>query len=62
MRFTVFIAVAVLTVFQAGCAAGFRAGGERKGVGASTAVGAPPMIVHPPPGTVTLPSYEPPRH
>jgi hypothetical protein len=33
------IALALVVLLQAGCAAGFRAGGDKRGVGAGVAVG-----------------------
>ncbi len=36
------LAVAALALLQAGCAAGFRAGGDHGGVGAGAAIGHPP--------------------
>ncbi len=38
MRYRILV-LALVAVFQAGCAAGFSAGGERHGVGAGAAIG-----------------------
>lgn len=45
--------VAALTLLQAGCAAGFRAGGRNEGVDAGAAIGPTkaPVVVYPPEGS-----------
>ena len=44
------LVLAAVVLMQAGCAAGVRAGGERRGVGAGAAIGpTPPVYTHPHP-------------
>ena len=42
-------ALASVTLIQAGCAAGIRAGGEHRGVGAGAAIGPATPLAPPPP-------------
>lgn len=47
MRKLIILLMAVLLFIQFGCAAGFRVGGQRCGVGADAAIGQDPMLVTP---------------
>jgi hypothetical protein len=60
MRTKLFALIAVaLALFQSGCAAGFRAGGERGGVGVGAVV-APPAPVYVAPDQQGAAYYPPP--